>query len=90
VREYIEAFRRDSPRHGKRPLIVEDERTPALLQQVRDSIRTLKPVKPEERALQNGAVGIHMSLLRQGWLLIKQQEPSVPRLVLVVLVSRPS
>jgi lipopolysaccharide export LptBFGC system permease protein LptF len=58
-----------------------------LLEQVRDSIRALKPVDPEQQALQNGAVGIHVNLLRQRWLLIEQQGPSVQRLVLVVLVS---
>jgi len=54
---------------------------------VRDSIRALKPVDTEQEALQNGAVGIHMNLLRQRWLLIEQQGPSVQRVVLVVLVT---
>ena len=88
LREYVEAFERLGwPRDGKRPLIVEDEKTRVLLEQVRDSIRALKPVDPEQQALQNGAVGIHMNLLRQRWLLIEQQGPSVQRVVLVVLVS---
>src|SRR5208283_2930165 len=59
----------------------------ALLKQVRGSIRALKPVDKEQHALQDGAVGIHMNLLRQRWLLIEQQGPSVQRVVLVVLVS---
>ncbi len=58
-----------------------------LLEQVRDSIRGLKPVDSEQQALQNGAVAIHMNLLRQRWLLIEQQGPSVQRVVLVVLVT---
>jgi hypothetical protein len=88
LREYVEAFERQGwPRDGKRPLIVEDEKTRVLLEQVRDSIRALKPVDAEQQALQNGAVGIHMNLLRQRWLLIEQQGPSVQRVVLVVLVT---
>ncbi len=88
LREYVEAFERQGwPRDGKRPLIVEDEKTRALLEQVRDSIRALKPVDSEQSALQNGAVTIYMNLLRQRWLLIEQQGPSVQRVVLVVLVS---
>jgi hypothetical protein len=88
LREYIEAFKRQGwPRDGERPLIVEDEKTRSLLEGVRNSIRALKPVDTEQSALQNGAVTIHMNLLRQRWLLIEQQGPGVQRLVLVVLVS---
>jgi hypothetical protein len=88
LREYVEAFEQQGwPRDGKRPLIVEDEKTRVLLEQVRDAIRALKPVDTQQHALQDGAVAIHMDLLRQRWLLIEQQGTSVQRLVLVVLVS---
>jgi hypothetical protein len=88
LREYIEAFKQQGwPGDGKSPLIAENEKTRALLEQVRDSIRALQPVDPAQRALQEGAVGIHMNLLRQRWLLIEQQGPSVQGVVLVVLVS---
>ncbi len=88
LRAYTEAFKQQAwPGDGKRPLLVEDEKTRVLLEQVRDSIRALQPVDPAQRALQEGAVAIHMDLLRQRWLLIEQQGPSVQGVVLVVLVS---
>jgi hypothetical protein len=54
---------------------------------VRNAIRALRPVDKEQQALQDGAVAIHMNLLRQRWLLIEQQGPGVQGVVLVVLVS---
>jgi hypothetical protein len=88
LREYVEAFEQQGwPSDGKRPLIVEDEKTRVLLEKVRDAIRALQPVDSAQRGLQDGAVAIHMNLLRQRWLLIEQQGPSVQRVVLVVLVS---
>ena len=54
---------------------------------MRDSIRALKPIDSQQHALQDGAVAIHMDLLRQRWLLIEQQGPSVQGVVLVVLVT---
>jgi hypothetical protein len=88
LREYIQAFKQQGwPRNGEHPLIVEDEKTRALLEQVRNAIRALRPVDKEQQALQDGAVAIHMNLLRQRWLLIEQQGPGVQGVVLVVLVS---
>jgi hypothetical protein len=88
LREYVEAFKQQGwPSDGKRPMIAEDRTTRVLLEGVRDSIRALRPVDSEQQALQNGAIAIHMNLLRQRWLLIEQQGPNVQRFVLVVLVS---
>jgi hypothetical protein len=88
LRDYTEAFLHDGwPRDGKRPAIVENETTRVLLEHVREAIRALKPVDKEQSALRDQAVEINMNLLRQRWLLIEQQGPSVQRLVLVVLVS---
>jgi hypothetical protein len=88
LREYTKRFLEEGwPGDGKRPMIVEDEKTRMLLEDVRGSIRALKPVDKGQAALQDEAIGINVNLLRQRWLLIEQQGPSVQRFVLVVLVS---
>ena len=47
----------------------------------------LKPVDAGQKSLQDQAIDINLNLLRQRWLLIEQQGPSVQRVVLVILVS---
>ena len=62
-------------------------KTGQLLEQVRESIRALVPVDKGQAQLQDQATTITLNLLRQRWLLIEQQGPTVQRIVLGVLVS---
>lgn len=88
LREYTERFLAEGwPKNGERPLLVEDEKTRTLLEEVRGSIRALKPVDKAQGTLLDEAVTINANLIRQRWLLIEQQGPNVQRVVLVVLVS---
>jgi hypothetical protein len=75
------------PKGAKRPAMLEDEEARVLLEHVREAIRALKPVDDGQRTLQIQAIDININLLRQRWLLIEQQGPSVQRVVIVILVS---
>ena len=66
---------------------MEDEQARLLLEHVREAIRALKPVDSGQKALQEQATDININLLRQRWLLIEQQGPSVQRVVMLILVS---
>ena len=75
------------PKGEGRPAILEDEETRLLLEHVREAIRDLKPIDDGQRSLQVQAIDVNFNLLRERWLLIEQQGPSVQRVVLVILVS---
>ena len=66
---------------------LEDARAGALLENVRESIRALRPADEGQRWLQDQALQITTSLQHQRWLLIEQTGPSVRPIVLVILVS---
>jgi hypothetical protein len=88
LRDYTERFLQEGwPSDGASPVIEENEKTRAQLERMRESIRALKPVDKAQGALQDEAISMNVNLLRQRWLLIEQQGPSVQRVVLVVLVS---
>ncbi len=87
LRTYTERLLRDGwPDDGKAAAF-EDDTSRALLEQVRGSIRALRPVDDGQKSLRDAATEINLNLLRQRWLLIEQQGPSVQSLVLVILVS---
>ena len=71
----------------------EDGATPALastgktLEHVRESIRALRPVDTGQSWLQDQALSLVTSLLRQRWQLIEHQGPNVRPVVLAILVS---
>jgi len=75
------------PTDGTRPAGLADDASELLLEHVREAIRALKPIDDGQRSLQVQASDINVTLLRQRWLLIEQQGPSVQRVVLVILVS---
>ena len=75
------------PTDGTRPAGLADDASELLLEHVREAIRALKPIDDGQRSLQVQASDISVTLLRQRWLLIEQQGPSVQRVVLVILVS---
>ena len=88
LRSYTERLLQDGwPRSGKRPAMLEDDEARLLLEHVREAIRALKPIDDGQRSLQIQAIDINVNLLRQRWLLIEQQGPSVQRVVVVILVS---
>jgi hypothetical protein len=88
LRSYTEKVLRDAwPKDNQRAPAIDDENTGQLLEQVRASIRDLKPVDDGQKWLQEQALAINVNLLRQRWLLIEQSEPSVQKMVLIVLVA---
>ena len=88
LRGYTERLLRDGwPKEGERPAVLQDDEAQRLLERVRETIRALKPIDAGQKALQEQAIDINLNLLRQRWLLIEQQGPSVQRVVLVILVS---
>ena len=88
LRSYTERLLQDGwPKGGERPAMLEDEEARLLLEHVREAIRALKPIDDGQMTLQSQAVDININLLRQRWLLIEQQGPSVQRVVIVILVS---
>ena len=88
LRHYTETvLAEDWPASGQRSDITDNQAVGALLEHVREQIRALKPVDDGQRWLQNQALDISTALLRQRWLLIEQDEPSVRMVMVVVLVS---
>lgn len=88
LRGYTERFLQQGwPPNGTQPATLETEKTRQMLERVREAIRALKPIDKGQTALQDQAVEINLSLLRQRWLLIEQQGPNVQGVVLGVLVS---
>ncbi|MDR3539078.1 MAG: hypothetical protein P4L71_21470 [Acetobacteraceae bacterium] len=85
---YTQRFLRDGwPPDGQPTARLEDETARQLLEHVRETIRALTPADKAQASLQDHAGEITMGLLRQRWLLINQQGPTVQRVVLGVLVS---
>ncbi len=75
------------PPDGVRPAALQDNDGAKLLEHVRESIRALKPTDDGARWLQGKALDVNTDLLRERWLLIDQERPSVQNVVLVILVS---
>jgi len=67
--------------------VVENREAGQTLEHVREAIRALTPVDAGQRWLQDQALQINVSLLRQRWLLIEQNGPSVQPVVIIILVS---
>jgi len=88
LRDYTERLLQDGwPSDKDRPVQLEDEKARLLLEQVRQAIRALKPADDGQKTLQDRATNLNIDLLRDRWLLIEQQGPSVQGVVVVVLVS---
>jgi hypothetical protein len=75
------------PESGDRPAVLEDRRAGEMLEHVREAIRALRPVDAGQTWLQDQALQVNTSLLRQRWLLIEQQRQMVRPVVLAILVS---
>jgi hypothetical protein len=88
LRQYTAQALRDVwPKPGEGPVMVENRDSGETLEHVREAIRALTPVDTGQRWLQDQALQINLSLLRQRWLLIEQNSPSVRPVVIVILVS---
>ena len=74
------------PEDGAAPALA-DPRAGQTLEHVRKSIRALHPVDAGQRWLQDQALTLVTSLLRQRWQLIEHQGPNVRPVVLAILVS---
>jgi hypothetical protein len=75
------------PAEGTRPPTVDDRAAGQMLERVRERIRALVPSDAPAKWLQDQALTTHVSLLRQRWQLIEEQEPAVRPVVLMILVS---
>jgi hypothetical protein len=67
--------------------ILADPRTGQMLEHVREAIRALRPVDNGQHWLQDQALTLVTSLLRQRWQIIEHQGPNVRPIVLAILVS---
>ena len=67
--------------------IVDSASSGALLERVREAVRALRPVDDGQRWLQDQALQINTSLLRQRWQFIQNEGHSVRPVVLLILVS---
>ena len=67
--------------------VVDSTDSGALLEGVRGAIRALRPVDDGQRWLQEQALQVHTSLLRQRWQFIQNEGHSVRPVVLLILVS---
>jgi hypothetical protein len=65
--------------------LVEDRAAGDMMEHVREEIRALKPVDEGQKWLQDQALQVHASLLRQRWLLLERSGPSVRPTVIVIL-----
>jgi hypothetical protein len=88
LRQYTERLLQDGwPADRQRPVALDDEQARLLLEHVREAIRALQPVDDGQKSLQARATDINIDLLRDRWLLIEQQGPSVQAVVVAILVS---
>ena len=69
------------------PVRLEDREAARLLERVRETIRALAPVDVGQKWLQEQALQVSASLLRQRLVLIQQEGATVQPMILVILVS---
>ena len=67
--------------------VVDSTASGTLLERVREAIRALRPVDDGQRWLQDQALQVHTSLLRQRWQFIQNEGHGVRPVVLLILVS---
>ncbi len=88
LRQYTErVLAEDWPATGSRVEMSENTEIGTLMERVREEIRALNPVDDGQKWLQNQSLDISTSLLRQRWLLVEQDEPSVRMVIVDVLVG---
>lgn len=77
----------DWPSSGERLQMNENTELGNLMERVREEIRALTPIDDGQRWLQGQMLQVSTSLLRQRWLLVEQDEPSVRMTIVTVLVA---
>jgi hypothetical protein len=88
VRRYTETLLHKTWLYGgTRQYMLEDGAAGALMERVRESIRGLEPADAGQKWLQDQALQVNISLLRQRWLLIERSGPSVRPATIGILVS---
>lgn len=87
LRQYTQRVVNETWPEGDRAAVVDDGASATMLERVREEIRALKPVDEGQRWLQEQALQVHVSLLRQRWQFIQHEGPSVRPIVLAILAS---
>lgn len=88
LRRYTETLLHDVwPATGGRPYLQDNRPAGKLMESVREAIRALKPVDAGQKWLEDQALQVNISLLRQRWLLIERGGPSVRPATIAILVS---
>lgn len=88
LRDYTELLLQDSwPDRSGRGFVIEDRRAGDIMEHVREAIRALRPGDGGAQSLQNQAIDVSTSLLRQRWLLIEHTGPSVRPVTIAILAS---
>jgi hypothetical protein len=88
LRRYTEQMLGDVwPKTGGRPYLQEDRTVGELMERVREAIRALQPVDPGQKWLQDQALEVNISLLRQRWLMIERSGPSVRLATIAILLA---
>ncbi|HEX5326726.1 MAG TPA: hypothetical protein VFW75_08665 [Acetobacteraceae bacterium] len=88
LREYTARVLHDRwPTNGDQVLILQDPGAGAMLEHAREAIRDLRPGDAGQTWLKSQALDISVTLLRQRFLLIEEEQPTVRGIVLVILVS---
>lgn len=88
LRTYTErVLAEDWPESGTRAAQADNQQVGALLEHVREEIRALRPIDDGQKYLQGQMLEVSTALLRQRWLLIEEDEPSVRLVIVAVLVA---
>lgn len=74
------------PDSSGRPVVLDNQLAGTMLEHIREATRALKPIDEGQRWLQDQALQISTSLLRQRWLMIEQAGTKIQPIVLVILV----
>ena len=74
------------PNSGGQPVVLDNQVAGSMMEHIREAVRALKPIDEGQRWLQDQALQISTSLLRQRWLMIEQAGTKIQPIVLVILV----
>lgn len=87
LRQYTDTLLSDIwTKNGTAPNL-NDNRAWVLMENVREEVRALQPIDDGQKWLRDQALAINVNLLRDRYLLIGEQGPSVSPMVLAILVS---
>lgn len=88
LRHYTASLLHDVwPPTGGTPYLQDSRPAGVMMERVREAIRALKPVDTGQKWLQDQALQVNISLLRQRWLLIERGGPNVRPATIAILVS---